>query len=102
MPNIYELPGGALEAHETLIDALKREIIEEISCTIDNIIRYLGHIDFLSSSGLSTRRFNFLVTPKLPFSVTLSEHADFFWIVPTEAHHYEITLQTQKIITSIL
>lgn len=101
MPNIYELPGGGLEKGETLIDAVKREIAEETNCAIDTIVQYIGHIDFLSSGGLLTRRFNFLVTLKLPFSITLSEHDDYCWIDPSEAHRYNITPQTQKIIASI-
>ena len=63
MPNIYELPGGALESSESLLDALERELEEETSCQINKIIGYLGHIDFPSSAGLLTRRFNFLVQP---------------------------------------
>lgn len=101
MPNIYELPGGGLEAGETLLDAIKREITEETNCSIDTIIRYIGHIDFLSSRGLLTRRFNFLVTLKLPFSIMLSEHADYCWIHPSEANRHNITPQTQNIIASI-
>lgn len=101
MPNIYELPGGGLEAGETLLDAVKREITEETNCSIDTIVRYIGHIDFLSSKGLLTRRFNFLVTLKLPFSISLSEHADYCWIKPSEANSYNITTQTRRIIASI-
>ncbi len=101
MPNIYELPGGGLEKGETLLDAVKREITEETNCSIDTFIKYIGHIDFMSASDLLTRRFNFLVTPKLPFSIILSEHADYCWIERSDAINYNITPQTQKIIASV-
>lgn len=101
MPNIYELPGGGLEGEESLLDALKRELREETNCNINNITGYLGYIDFPSSKGLLTRRFNFLVEPQLPLSIQLTEHADYKWIFPDEVEQYEITRQTRKIIESI-
>lgn len=101
MPHIYELPGGGLEHNETLIDALKREIAEETNCTINTIIRYIGHIDFPSSTGLITRRFNFLVKPNEPFTLQLTEHADSRWIAPSETTSYNITQETQGIIAAI-
>jgi 8-oxo-dGTP diphosphatase len=101
MPNIYELPGGGLESGESLFECLKREIREETNCTIKQIIGYIGYIDFLSSTGLPTRRFNFLVQPELPLIVELSEHQSYQWIFPTDARNYDITPQTQKIIESL-
>ena len=98
MPNIYELPGGGLESDESLLDALAREIEEETSCRIEKILGYIGYIDFPSSSGLLTRRFNFLIQAKLPLEIQLVEHADYKWIFPADADQYEITPQTKKII----
>lgn len=98
MPNIYELPGGALESGENLIQALERELEEETNCKIDKIVKYIDYIDFPSSTGKLTRRFNFLVYPKTPVSIILSEHSGYKWILPEEAPNYNITEQTQKII----
>lgn len=97
-PNIYELPGGALELNESLLDALERELLEETNCKIEKILGYIGSIDFLSSTGLRTRRFNFLVEPKLPMMIQLTEHENFMWISPTDADRHVITPQTLKII----
>ncbi len=101
MPNIYELPGGALEKDESLLQALERELLEETNCSIDKVIGYIGHIDFLSSSGLRTRRFNFLIQPKLPLSVQLTEHDDYQWIIPSAAVNYQITSKTRTMIAHV-
>lgn len=101
MPNIYELPGGGLENDESLIQALERELLEETNCHIEKIIGYIGHIDFLSSKGLLTRRFNFLVQPKLPLTIQLTEHQSYEWILPNDAADYNITPQTHKMIALV-
>lgn len=101
MPNIYELPGGALEGNESLLGALERELMEETGCSIERIVGYIDHIDFASSTGRLTRRFNFLVEPKLPILVRLSEHQGHAWINPLDACSYDITPQTRKIISLV-
>ena len=98
MPNIYELPGGGLEANESLIDALERELEEETNCKIEKILGYIDHIDFPSSSRSLTRRYNFLVQPKLPMLIQLTEHDNCMWLLPTQIVQYNITQETQKII----
>ncbi len=101
MPNIYELPGGGLEKGESLFDALERELIEETNFSINKVIGYIDHIDFSSYNGLLTRRFNFIVEPKLPLVIKLTEHVDHRWILPIESDQYEITTQTKKIIRNV-
>ena len=98
MPNIYELPGGGLEANESLIDALERELEEETNCKIEKIVGYIAHMDFPSSSGSLTRRCNFLVQPQLPMLIQLTEHDNCIWVLPAEIVQYTITQETQKII----
>lgn len=35
LPNLWEFPGGKVEANEDIFSALQREILEELSCTIE-------------------------------------------------------------------
>ena len=99
MPNIFELPGGGLEKDESLLDALKREVKEETGCAIKEVKKYITHIDFPSSSGLRTRRFNFLIELQEPISVRLSEHSQYIWIDPKDAGQFDITPKTRGILS---
>jgi len=42
--NYYKLPGGGIDKGETIVQALKRECLEETGCKIKNI-KELGQID---------------------------------------------------------
>lgn len=98
-PNIYELPGGGLEGDETLLAALDRELQEETGCIVQEVVGYVGALDFKSATGLATRRFNFLVKPVVPFAITLSEHSEYIWLEPDDVEQYDISEQTKKIIS---
>jgi ADP-ribose pyrophosphatase YjhB (NUDIX family) len=50
----YDLPGGTVEANESLVEAVKREFIEETGMTIGRI-KNLGVCDFLIPYKLSKR-----------------------------------------------
>ena len=62
MGGIYELPSGKVDTGESLIEAMKREILEETNLTINNIIDLCDTFDYKSKSGIQTRQFNFIVS----------------------------------------
>jgi len=42
--NEYKFPGGGIEENETIEEALKREVLEEIGCNIVKVVKKIGII----------------------------------------------------------
>jgi len=96
---IYELPSGKVEAGELLFEALRREVHEETGLEIAEIKDHVGYFDYLSSKGLPTRQFNFIVNC-LPGSIQLSEHDDYQWIDPADQKFEGITESVRKVLSN--
>lgn len=78
---IDELPSGEVEKGESLITALKREILEETGLVIKEVLEYLGYFDYVSRSGKPTRQFNFAVTVlENKVKINPEEHQTYKWI----------------------
>jgi ADP-ribose pyrophosphatase YjhB (NUDIX family) len=85
---VYTLPGGVVEAGETLHDAVMREVLEETSLTIDPVA-LAGHRDVVVRDEEGRVHRHFVV---LPFAArwvagefTPSEElAEGFWMNPRE------------------
>lgn len=91
--NLWELPSGGVEPGETLAAALEREVVEETGLTVTSIDRYLGHFDYVSGSGRSTRQFNFTATVS-GSEVRLTEHDACEWAEPTGLHKTSEAVRT--------
>ncbi len=86
----FNLPGGHLEERETALDALKREIKEEIGLTSFTIERFLGCIEHIfDKEALCTCHeheysFFFLVSAEALSSTVIPEqieqHVRFIWM----------------------
>ena len=99
---IYELPSGAVEAGETLDQALRREVAEETGLEVVGLGPYLGHFDYPSGSGVLTRQLNFLVTVR-PAVIALSpEHETFAWVGQGQLAEYPVSPQVQALISGAL
>lgn len=71
MDNSYNLPGGRVEGHEDLEDALNRELAEELGiCVAKKEIKYIGNITFWHKGF-----------PGEKGSVNRENDVDLFWVV---------------------
>lgn len=84
MGGIWELPSGKVDSGEPLDLALAREIKEETGLDLARATSYLGHFDYTSGSGKSSRQFNFAVETSTTGPVLLTEHDDFQWAAVDE------------------
>jgi len=60
----FELPGGGVDAGETLAGALKREAFEETGLTVVRILGMFPGFDYSTPKKPKVRQFNFLVEAK--------------------------------------
>ena len=79
LPNLWEFPGGKVEPGESLRAALRREINEELRCTVqvgDQIERTTHTYDFAT---ITLTTFYCDLLDGFP---QLTEHAEFRWSTP--------------------
>lgn len=81
LPGMWEFPGGKIEADETPQEALRREIEEELDCTIE-----VG-----DKIATTTHEYDFGVVTLTTYYATLvagqpttSEHAELRWLAPAD------------------
>lgn len=86
MAGFWEFPGGKIEANELPEEALRREILEELDCTIsvgDAITTATYEYDFAFVTMTTYKCTLVAGTP------TLSEHTDAKWLLPGELDSVE-------------
>ena len=78
-PNKYCLPGGKLEANESLVDCAVRELYEETNIEICGGSQYLQPVDVVYRNGNS--KVVFLYRSPYIHSVNLNwEHSSYIWV----------------------
>jgi 8-oxo-dGTP diphosphatase len=106
-PNHAEIPGGGVDAGENLLQALKREILEETGLEVAAVHAYLGHMDFtLKEYGNRVRQFNFLVEPTHDrVALNPIEHSALEWLPisnPARLQELQMTELMRKTILEFL
>lgn len=87
-PGKWALPGGKLEKGETVIDALKIEVMEEVGLEIIGEARYLRNYSFVRPDGHHVAGFVFFVSAC--GEVKISKDFDAFaWVALDELQNYD-------------
>jgi 8-oxo-dGTP diphosphatase len=95
--NLYELPSGGVEENESIAQALCREVMEETSLRIKEILQYIGNFDYINEDGLAARQLNFLASVEDTDAVVLSdEHQNWAWFSRDDADSELLDEATKK------
>lgn len=91
--NTWGVPAGKVEAHETLLEAITREVREETGFTINNKISYYNEV-FIKYPEYDFVYHIFYMTQNGKKEVQLNhkEHKDFKWATPKDALEMDLTM----------
>ncbi|KAE8369794.1 NUDIX hydrolase domain-like protein [Aspergillus caelatus] len=99
-PNAWELPGGHVEqTDETVAHAVAREVLEETSLTVSEII---GEIEPMTweSKTKSNFQLNYVVTvqPGVTVQPNPDEHSDWLWVQEGQTDSLYMTVEMRKVV----
>ena len=89
--NHYEFPGGKVNLGESLEEAARREVREEIGCEVD-ILKYVGYQDF-TIDGKNLRSHKFLARIREGQTPRIMEpevFRDIFWLPIKDYQKYSV------------
>lgn len=79
----WELPGGGVDAGETIEQGALRELKEETNLDVENILGTFEGFDYATPKKPKVRQINFKVSVK-PGDIVLTEHDMYKWIAVDE------------------
>lgn len=83
-PGKWSFPGGKLEKGQSILDTLKREVLEEAGLEIEEKKEYLKDFHFLRQDGHNVVGICFQVKAKSYDVKIPGEFTEFKWITPEE------------------
>lgn len=102
LEGLLDLPGGGVEANETMEQALRREVFEETALTVKTIGTQIGYFDYFTQSNQKARQHSFEVTTISLDNIQLQEHDQIFWLEKNELDHHNISPNTKKTVLKAL
>jgi 8-oxo-dGTP diphosphatase len=95
LPGLWEFPGGKVERGESLEQALKREIVEELGIVIDVHQEYFSTRHAYSVKTVDLHFFDCSIMKGEPRAIQV---ADFHWVRPTELVNFEFPEADRELI----
>lgn len=111
MPDLWEIPGGAVDEGETLLAGAAREVLEESGLVAKKIVKLLVHDKiaggregveggylFHTSRGLKVVKFTFVVEVEdsSALKLTPEEHQDYVWATEEECRAKKVVRGGQE------
>ncbi|MEK7584630.1 MAG: NUDIX domain-containing protein [Patescibacteria group bacterium] len=103
LPGLYELPGGGMEQGESIVDCLRREMVEETSVIVTHIDALCPSFDYTSSSGRRVRQINFVVRGDGEIRLEPSEHDSLLYISkPSDLDGLQMSSESRRVLVEAL
>src|SRR5438270_7413602 len=106
MQGEWSLPGGVLETGETIVEGMKREILEETGLQIEPVA-FAGVYDRILKDGAGRAQYHYVLVDHVCRVVggklrAGSDVVDVRWVRESELPDYKLAEMTEKVIREVL